>query len=268
MSLHNHILSTAKRSQHAQTEAFLDHCQEHLLYQALLLGRLAGGHHRINCATMLSLCAAVVCIAGMEHLQSQRLEVAKAIKEEEAERVRIEQDMAVLQSRLAHIKESLQKKVSAACADEAAGLFSQMAFLIALGIRQASAIHMLTLGTCRTLRMPPQLEYDRNARKDPDSPEADHAEQRSSVGLLKGSATPWGHAHLWTRTELRLRRFADTQHVLPQVAAQTEYDRVIEETQTAYKQIVQSSEALLDILKRECNSLGSTEQQRGQLLAC
>ena len=53
-----------------------------------------------------------------------------------------------------------------------------------------------------------------------------------------------------------------------QVAAQTEYDRVIEETQTAYKQIVQSSEALLDILKRECNSLGSTEEQRGQLLAC
>ena len=53
-----------------------------------------------------------------------------------------------------------------------------------------------------------------------------------------------------------------------QVAAQTEYDRVIEETQTAYKQIMQSSEALLDILKRECNSLGSTEEQRGQLLAC
>ena len=48
----------------------------------------------------------MACTAGMEHLQSQRLEVAKAIKEEEAERVRIEQDMAVLQSRLAHIKES------------------------------------------------------------------------------------------------------------------------------------------------------------------
>ena len=53
-----------------------------------------------------------VCSAGMDHLQSQRLEVAKAMKEEEAERVRLEQDMAVLQSRLAHIKESLQKKVS------------------------------------------------------------------------------------------------------------------------------------------------------------
>lgn len=53
-----------------------------------------------------------------------------------------------------------------------------------------------------------------------------------------------------------------------QVAAQAEYDRVIEETQTAYKQIMQSSEALLDILKKECNALGSTEQQRGQLLAC
>ncbi|CAK0784524.1 hypothetical protein CVIRNUC_007728 [Coccomyxa viridis] len=49
----------------------------------------------------------------MDHLQSQRLEVAKAIKEEEAEKTRIEQDMAVLQSRLAHIKESLQKKVAA-----------------------------------------------------------------------------------------------------------------------------------------------------------
>ena len=48
----------------------------------------------------------------MEHLQSQRLEVAKAIKEEEAERVKLEQDMALLQKRLAHIKESLQKKVS------------------------------------------------------------------------------------------------------------------------------------------------------------
>lgn len=57
----------------------------------------------------------------MEHLQSQRLEVAKAIKEEEAERVRIEQDMAVLQSRLVHIKESLQKKVSAACTDANTG---------------------------------------------------------------------------------------------------------------------------------------------------
>lgn len=43
---------------------------------------------------------------------------------------------------------------------------------------------------------------------------------------------------------------------------------MLEETQTAYKQIVQSSEALLDILKRECSSLGSTEQQREQLLAC
>ena len=48
----------------------------------------------------------------MDHLQSQRLEVAKAIKEEDAEKVRIEQDLAVLQSRLAHIQESLQKKVS------------------------------------------------------------------------------------------------------------------------------------------------------------
>lgn len=48
----------------------------------------------------------------MDYLQSQRLEVAKAIKEEEAEKVRIEQDLAVLQSRLAHIQESLQKKVS------------------------------------------------------------------------------------------------------------------------------------------------------------
>ena len=56
--------------------------------------------------------------------------------------------------------------------------------------------------------------------------------------------------------------------VVLQVAAQTEYDRVLEETQTAYKQIVQSSDALLDILQRECKSLGSTEQQRGQLLAC
>ena len=37
--------------------------------------------------------------------------MAKAIKEEEAEKTRIEQDMAVLHSRLAHIKESLQKKV-------------------------------------------------------------------------------------------------------------------------------------------------------------
>ena len=50
--------------------------------------------------------------AGMDYLQRQRLEVAKAIKEEEAEKVRIEQDLAVLQSRLAHIQESLQKKVS------------------------------------------------------------------------------------------------------------------------------------------------------------
>ena len=41
--------------------------------------------------------------------------MAKAIKEEEAEKMRIEQDMAVLQSRLAHIKESLQKKVRATC---------------------------------------------------------------------------------------------------------------------------------------------------------
>ena len=41
--------------------------------------------------------------------------MAKAIKEEEAEKTRIEQDMAVLQSRLAHIKESLQKKVRATC---------------------------------------------------------------------------------------------------------------------------------------------------------
>ena len=69
----------------------------------------------------------MACIAGMEHLQSQRLEVAKAMKEEEAERVRIEQDMAVLQSRLAHIKESLQKKVNATSAYEAADLAAQVA---------------------------------------------------------------------------------------------------------------------------------------------
>ena len=41
-----------------------------------------------------------------------------------------------------------------------------------------------------------------------------------------------------------------------QHAAQAEYDRVIEETQTAYKQIMQSSEALLDILKRGMQLLG------------
>ncbi len=76
----------------------------------------------------------------MEHLQSQRLEVAKAIKEEEAERVRIEQDMAVLQSRLAHIKESLQKKVNATSAHEAADWQHRWLaqLLCLLGMRQMS----------------------------------------------------------------------------------------------------------------------------------
>ena len=75
----------------------------------------------------MSDCNSATCIAGMEHLQSQRVEVAKAIKEEEAERVKLEQDMALLQKRLVHIKESLQKKVSAARTNAHAGCMAHVA---------------------------------------------------------------------------------------------------------------------------------------------
>ena len=92
--------------------------------QALKLSR----ERSTSAAIAKNVAASPHCSActGMDHLQSQRLEVAKAIKEEEAEKLRIEQDMAVLQSRLAHIKESLQKKVGlsvhAFCLDVAGGL--------------------------------------------------------------------------------------------------------------------------------------------------
>jgi Sjoegren syndrome nuclear autoantigen 1 len=40
-----------------------------------------------------------------------------------------------------------------------------------------------------------------------------------------------------------------------QIAARTEYDRVIQEIESAYDKILQSSQTLLTIARKECSSL-------------
>lgn len=49
--------------------------------------------------------------AGIQELQEKRLEVAKQVKSEEAERHQLQQDLAVLTNRLSHIDASLRRKV-------------------------------------------------------------------------------------------------------------------------------------------------------------
>lgn len=44
-------------------------------------------------------------------------------------------------------------------------------------------------------------------------------------------------------------------HALVQTAVRDEYDKVIRETEGAYEQIVQSSQTLLTILKKECSNI-------------
>ena len=42
----------------------------------------------------------------------------------------------------------------------------------------------------------------------------------------------------------------------------SEYDKTIEETEAAFRKIVESSCTLIHVLKREAKNLGSTEQQQ------
>lgn len=45
-----------------------------------------------------------------------------------------------------------------------------------------------------------------------------------------------------------------------QIAVREEYDKVIKETEGAYEQIVQSSQTLLTILKKECSNINRKQQ--------
>jgi hypothetical protein len=47
---------------------------------------------------------------------------------------------------------------------------------------------------------------------------------------------------------------------LVQIAVREEYDKVIKETEGAYEQIVQSSQTLLTILKKECSNINRKQQ--------
>ena len=47
---------------------------------------------------------------------------------------------------------------------------------------------------------------------------------------------------------------------LVQIAVREEYDKVIMETEGAYDQIVQSSQTLLTILKKECSNINRKQQ--------
>lgn len=47
---------------------------------------------------------------GIQELQEKRLDVAQQIKEEEGERLKLQQDLAILTERLSHIHASLQRK--------------------------------------------------------------------------------------------------------------------------------------------------------------
>lgn len=56
----------------------------------------------------------------------------------------------------------------------------------------------------------------------------------------------------WTESERLL--------VTLQNAARAEVDRVIQEIESAYEKILQSSQTLLTIAKKECSSLSSKQQ--------
>lgn len=49
---------------------------------------------------------------GIEDLREKREEVGKQIREEEGEKAKVQQDLQVLTKRLAHINDSLARKVS------------------------------------------------------------------------------------------------------------------------------------------------------------
>ncbi len=57
----------------------------------------------------------------------------------------------------------------------------------------------------------------------------------------------------------------ETMWLLPQTAARMEYDKVIRETEGAYEQIMQSSQTLLSILKKECSNIDRKQQQVAQV---
>ena len=51
------------------------------------------------------------CIAGIEDLREKREEVQKQIRDEEAEKGKLQQDLQLLTKRLAHINDALARKV-------------------------------------------------------------------------------------------------------------------------------------------------------------
>jgi Sjoegren syndrome nuclear autoantigen 1 len=57
------------------------------------------------------------CYIGIEDLREKRDEVMKSLREDETEKVKVQQDLAVLTKRLSQLNESISKKVmySTAC---------------------------------------------------------------------------------------------------------------------------------------------------------
>jgi hypothetical protein len=59
-----------------------------------------------------SVVCAHICFAGIEDLREKREEICKTIREDEAEKARIQNDIAILTKRLSHVNESLARKIA------------------------------------------------------------------------------------------------------------------------------------------------------------
>lgn len=84
---------------------------------------------------------------------------------------------------------------------------------------------------------------------------------RSSYGCPSSQRTAAQEVYIF-RIGMNGQVSAPTKQViLSQTAVRMEYDKVIRETEGAYEQILQSSQTLLSILKKECSNIDRKQQQ-------
>lgn len=141
--------------------------------------------------------------AGIEDLREKRDEILKQLREDDAEKAKITQELQILTKRLAQVNESIARKVCA-CA----------------------SVCTAEGGLCPG------------------------GGERGLLGSLLCASRPVAVVHIAHRIAC----------VNVQSETKNEYDKVISETESAYLKILESSQTLLTVLKREAVNISKKKQ--------
>ena len=170
-------------------------------------------------------------------MREKREEINKNIGSDEQEKAKIQNDLAILTKRLSQLNDKLARQV-----------------------RPARGLYPPPEGVCPPRTPPPPPHGRREPPSRQRSVSVGRGVPRPRVPRGAEKAGPSPAAQPPRGVEEPVKRGPDAGRARPQVASRNEYDKTIQETEAAYLKILESSQTLLTVLKRESVNISKKRQ--------